>query len=344
VADQYGTFWISNTADNLDNDPLNTTAWDQYFGPLNVSLWDSTGGTSYRAGELVYTTAGDGTNRVYLSLLDGNTDTPSSATAWDATVTYIKDDVITRSSVVYLSRIDNNLNQDPATTYFAEWSISTTYAAGNKVTGSNGLIYQSVGSGNVGHDPTTDGGVHWTNTGVLSPWDTTFVGGSGSINWRQIGGAEFPNGVTVAPLGLVYPPGAGPISQISTRNVYMLPANFLRRANINPRTGPGAWWPSSPPSDDYDFIDQFFTSTSSDVIPFRFVADMTDVGRFHDLFCERLGARIGLETCERLTQSTAKKQATASEYEKFGREAIAINAILIGPEEPPEDELIACRR
>lgn len=344
VADQYGTFWISITADNLNNDPLNSSAWEQYFGPLNVSLWDSTGGTSYRAKELVYTTAGDGTNRVYLSQLDGNTDTPSTATVWDATVTYFKDQVVTRNTTAYLSRIDNNLNQDPASTFFAEWAAGTTYAAGNKVTGSDGMIYQSIGSSNVGHDPTTDAGVHWTATGVLSPWDSTFVGGAGSINWRQIGGAEFPAGVTVAPLNLNYPPGAGPVTQISTRNVYMLPANFLRRAPLAPAgAGQGGWWPSAHTRDDYDFLDDFFLSWSSDVIPFRFVADMTDVTRFHDMFCERLGARIGIEVCEPLTQSSAKKQAAASEYEKFGREAIAVNAILVGPEEPPEDELITCR-
>jgi hypothetical protein len=343
VADQYGTIWVSNSPGNLNNDPLNSSAWEQYFGPLNVSLWDSTGGTSYRASELVYTAAGDGTNRVYMSRLDGNTDTPATATAWSATVTYFKDQVITKSAVAYQSRIDNNLNQDPATTFFAEWAVGTTYGAAAKVTGSDGVLYSSIAGGNIGNDPTTDGGVHWTNTGVLSPWDSTFVGGTGSINWQQIGGAEFPAGVTVAPLNLNYPPGAGPVQQTGTRNVYMVPSGFLRRAPAEPKGVYAAWWPAEHSADDYDFLDRYFTSRNSNVLAFRFVADTVDVTTFDDMFCERLGARIAIEVCEPLSQSTAKKQAAASEYEKFGRDAVAVNAILIGAEEPPMEELVACR-
>src|SRR5262245_36772835 len=66
VADPFNNLWISNIPDNLGNHPLESTSWDQYYGPLTVSLYDST--TAYFAGELVYTTTGNGTSRVYLSL------------------------------------------------------------------------------------------------------------------------------------------------------------------------------------------------------------------------------------------------------------------------------------
>lgn len=48
----------------------------------------------------------------------------------------------------------------------ALWLIGTTYTAGpppDGVLGSNGHWYVSLTNGNIGHDPTTDGGVHWAD-------------------------------------------------------------------------------------------------------------------------------------------------------------------------------------
>ena len=193
VADQFGTLWQSNIPNNLNNQPLISTTWDEYFGPMAVAAWDTTGTTSYFAGELVYTAAGDGTNRVYVSLLEGNSDNPATGTAWISTSTYYKNQIVTFSSVAYMSLIDLNVNNEPDLAP-ALWAVGTTYAAGAHVGGSDGVIYQSIGSGNVGNDPTLDGGVHWTNTGVLNPWTTVFVSGAGSLNWRQIGGAGVSDG------------------------------------------------------------------------------------------------------------------------------------------------------
>ena len=62
VADQVGSIWISNIPNNLGFDPLLTTVWEPYFGPRAIPLYVS--GLAYSAGEVVYTAAGDGTNRV----------------------------------------------------------------------------------------------------------------------------------------------------------------------------------------------------------------------------------------------------------------------------------------
>jgi hypothetical protein len=62
-----------------------------------------------------------------------------------------------------------------------------------------------------------------------------------------------------------------------------------------------------------------------------------------DMFCEGLGARIGLAVCEPLTQSTAKTNTIAQEYQKFMSEARAVNGIETGAVEPPLDDYIACR-
>jgi hypothetical protein len=342
VIDQFGTLWISQTRDNLGNDPLNSSAWAEYFGPMTVSAVDST--TSYFAGELVYTAPGDGTNRVYLSLINGNTDVPATATAWSATATYFRNQVVTKTATAYMSRIDLNLGQDPATTFVAEWASVTTYGAAAKATGTDGVIYSSIAGGNVGHDPISSP-AFWTNTGILSPWDTTFVGGAGSLNWLQIGGAEFPMGVTLAPITPLYPINSGPSIQSTAKNFFRLPAGFLRKAPVDPKAGAisylGASW--GLPYDDWNFENAYITSAQSQPITLAFVADTVDVTSFDDMFCEGLGARIGFEVCEALTQSTSKKSSIAQEYDRFMGEARKVNAILIGSEQPPVDDYISCR-
>jgi len=342
VSDSAGIPWVSQIPNNLNFQPGTSSAWAEYFGPMTVSAYDST--TTYFAGELVYTAAGDGTNRVFVSLISANADVPGTATAWSATGTYFKNQTVTRTSVVYQSLIDLNVNQDPASAP-ALYNAGTTYGAGARVGASDGVIYTSVGAGNLGHDPTTDAGVHWTNTGVLNPWTTVFVGGSGSLNWRQIGGAEFPMGVTVSPLYTLYPPGAGPSWQDTTRNVYRLPAGFLRKAAQDPKAGAASdlGAPSNRGYDDWEFQDKFLVSSQSDPIVLRFVADTVDVTSFDDMFCEGLGARIGFEVCERVTQSSAKKQTIAGVYQKVMSEARTVNAILTGSEEPPLDDYLAVR-
>lgn len=344
VADANGRLWISNIPNNTGNQPEVTVYWDEYFGPLTVALYDTTGGTSYNVGELVYTAPGDGTSRTYMSLITGNSDVPSTSTPWAATSTYFKNQVVTYLSVAYMSLTDLNINQTP-TASPANWAVGTTYALNALVNGSDGVTYKSLANGNVGNNPTTDAGVHWLNTGVLTPWTSVFVGGTGSLNWLQIGGAEFPNGVTLQTLNIIYPLGSGPITQSWSRNAYRLPAAFLRRAPDDPKAGSMSQLgvPSNNPQDDYNFEGRYVTTFAAGPLMLRFVADLVDVSQMDPMFCEGLGARIGLEGCEFVTQSMEKKQAIASEYQKFMEEARTADSILVGPVEPPLDDFIACR-
>jgi hypothetical protein len=341
VADEDENLWISRVPNNLNFQPQNTTAWEPYFGPMTVSLYAST--VSYAAGELAYTAAGDGTNRVFLSLQNDNTDNPATATAWAATTTYRKNQVITYLTVAYMSLIDLNTGNIPSAASIA-WSLSTTYAIGNQAVGSDGYVYTSLTNGNLNHDPTLDAG-NWTNTGVLSPWTTAFTGGTGSLKWLQIGGAEFPNGVTLATLTNVYPIGSGPASQSGTLNVYRMPAGFLRFAPQDPKAGSsnalGA--PTNRLYEDWNPESDFMVSADAGPIRLRFVADVTDVRKMDDMFCETLGARIGLEVCEPLTQSREKIVTIAGKYKQSERDAIAINGIETGPVEPALDDFLACR-
>jgi hypothetical protein len=343
VADSTGYLWISKTPNNLNNQPEETpAAWEPYFGPLSVSLYDDD--TAYSSGEVVYTTAGDGTYRVYLSLQSANSDDPATGTAYDATVTYKKNDVVTYSATAYMSKIDVNLGQTPSSSP-ADWASGTTYAAGSMVNGSDGYIYTSVGSGNVGHDPTTDAGVHWTNTGTLTPWTTVFVGGTGSLKWRQIGGAEFPSGVALSELNIIYPLGAGPSAQSSTRNIYRLPAGFLRGTSQDPKAGSNSAFgaPSGLLYNDWLFERPYIVTSEIGPIMLRFIADVTDVSTMDDMFCEGFAARIALEVCEPLTNSTSKLQTIAKVYSEFMGDARAVNAIEAGSEEAPIDDYLACR-
>lgn len=341
VSDEQGRPWISNTPSNLGNQPELSSTWEQYCGPLSVTLYDAD--LSYYAGELVYTTAGDGTYRVYVSLQSGNEDNPATATAWDATSVYVKNQVVTYSSVAYMSLIDFNTNQTP-TSSPAAWAVGTTYGAGAAVRGSDGVKYTSIAGGNLGNDPVATVGF-WTDTGILVPWATDFVGGTGSLKWLQIGGAEFPNGVALSPMPIVYPIGTGPSTQSETRNAFRLPANFLRQASPDPKAGLNTYHGAETGLvyTDYLLESDFIVSGQADPIMLRFVADMVDVSKMDPMFCEGLGARIGLEACEPITQSVSKKQIIASEYEKFMTEARLVNAIEIGTEEAPVDDYIACR-
>jgi hypothetical protein len=344
VSDGSNNLWISRVPNNLANDPQNTLVWEPYFGAMTVELYVST--TSYYAGDLVYTTAGDGTYRVYISLQSANSDTPATATAWAATATYSKNRVVTYLSVAYMSLIDLNVAQTPNLAP-ALWAVGTTYGAAAKVGGSDGVIYQSIAGGNVGHDPATDAGVNWTNTGVLNPWTTVFTGGAGSLKWLEIGGKEFPMGVGLSELGSImfWPIGAGPSPQLATSNVFRLPAGYLKECSQDPKAGGSSIMgaPTNLAYKDWLIEGQYVVSRETGPIMFRFVADITDVTQMKSMFCEGLACRIALEVCEPLTQSSTKIGIIDKEYQRLMGEARLVNAIESGSEEAPLDDWIACR-
>jgi len=341
VADQSGNLWISRIRNNLNNDPLLSNYWDPYFGPRSVSLYDST--VAYSSGELVYTTAGDGTYRAYLSLIDGNEDNPAIGTAYDATVTYFKNQVVTSASVAYMSLIDLNTGNTPASSA-AAWNSGTTYTTGQAVTGSDGIRYTSVGNGNLGNDPTLTSPTSWTNTGTLTAWTTAFTGGTGSGQWLQIGGAEFPMGVGLTTLNVIYPAGSGPSWQSTSNNVYLKPAGYLRLAPQNPKPGMSSLGgPSGSRYDDWLFEGDYLITSDGGPIVLRFVADFTDVARMDADFCEAVAARIAFAICDTITQSNSQISIVAKTFKEWDSDAKTIDGIESGYTDPPEDELIAVR-
>src|ERR1051326_157180 len=343
VTDAAGTYWQSRIPDNKGNQPGQSfAAWEPYFGPLTVSLYDSS--ASYYSGELVYKAPGDGTYSVFQAQASGVSSDPAVADAWAATATYRKDSIVQGSNAtLYLSLIALNIANDP-TTAAAPWAAGTTYALNAVVAGSDGYNYTSLQNGNVGHDPSSNGNPTWWHQGGFTAWTTSFVGG-GNAQWLQIGGAAFPNGTGLAGLRIIWPLGTGPVSQTSTRNIYRLPANYLRRAPQDPAAGrssiEGA--PTNELMNDWEFDGDYLVSWSSGVIILRFVADVQDVSQFNDKFCEALARCIAWEVCEPLTQSTAKIDDIRAENRVKIEEAKLSNAIDMEGDEQPLDDWLACR-
>ena len=274
----------------------------------------------------------------YVSIANGNTGNFPNAvgsTFW----------VAMTGGTSYMSLIDLNLGNNPSNAP-ALWASGTTYAINNLVGGSDGVIYKSLANGNLGNNPTTDGGVHWQNTGTLNPWTTVFVQGGGNQQWLQIGGAAFPGGVGLAELNIIYPLGTGPLADDRTRNVFRLPSGYMKQAPRDPKAGATSFLgaPAGLDYDDWNFEGNYLVSQEVQPIIFRFVADVQDVTAFDDMFCEGLACRVALAVAPLLTQSVVKTDDLDKRYADYMTQARLVNGIETGPTEPPEDDFITTRR
>lgn len=301
---------------------------------------------------------------------------------WDSTVTYIIGSYVTDGGTNYVSLVNSNLNIDPTLdngthwsifngntslqVTFPTWSNATTYAQGAVAVGSDGLIYQSMLAGNIGHDPTTDNGTNWQlyfESTIASAYDSTtsyFIGElvfdvnnviyastmNGNENAPSTGeGWLTISGATSAPVYISWPAGTGPMTDDTSRNVFVLPNGYLRRAPDDPTAGRASLlgFPSNIAADDYVFEGNYLTSFVPDALMVRFVADVSQVSKMHVMFCEGLACRIAYELCEILTNSGSKLVAIGGQYKLFMNEARAVDAVQQGPIEPPLDDYIACR-
>lgn len=337
VADANGGLWVSGLAENLNNEPGVSEAWDQYFGPMTADLHDAD--LTYFAGELVYTIVGTGGFVVWCSLQNSNTDVPGTALAWDTATTYGLNDVVSYGGYQWRSLITLNAGTTPAVAP-NDWDEAVTYSAAQTVTASDGYIYSSVGGSNVGHDPAEDSaGTYWTNTGVPAAWSKTPTIYSSSPKWRALY-ANLTN------ISLTWPIGTGPASQTGTANLYRLPANWLRDAPQDPKAGSWTYvgGPGGIAYDDREKEDEYFVSSEGGPIILRFAADVTVVPKMDPLFCRALACALALQSAEPITQQEGKYRKAGQFYSTFMGEARTINAIEVGSEEPAEDEYIQVRR
>lgn len=255
----------------------------------------------------------------------------------------------------------------------AAWAVGTTYAAGAVVT-SGGSMWESQAAANIGNAPGTDG-TPWelyagpktirlfvlNSTGALSDvayYSGELVRGNGAGDTTTVYRSLVSNNSDVPPtanwlslgtvgatLSILYPLGAGPVSNSDTRNVFVLPAAYMREAPQDPKAGNVSWLgaPHGNNPDDWAFENGMLVSQTDTLIVLRFAASVTRVPTMDPMFCEGLAARIGLEICEEVTQSQEKLKGIGAQYKLFMSEAREINGIEVGPVESPEDDYIVCR-
>lgn len=319
--------------------PLATTSMT-----VNFPAWAS--GTTYGLNAVVSYVRNDGQTVLYFSKQSGNVGyTPAADSAY--WTRYFGSLVATP----WLANTDPNAPQP--------WSSTTNYALGAEAVGSDGNVYSSTINGNLNNNPVGDGGVHWYLVGVSSNgtgyyagelvYDTSNVVYLSLIN----GNTDDPptsnwvtlTSATLSTIDFIWPIGSGPSTQTQTRNVYMLPNGYLRRAPEDPKMGLSSYLgaPANRQIDDWEFEANCFVSRDIEPITFRFVADIDDVTLMDPMFCEGLAAKIGMEVCEPLTQSDGKLKNIASEYSKFISDARAQNGIEQSTQAEPLDDWLACR-
>src|SRR6185437_125195 len=330
--------WYSRTGQNLNQNPTTPgSPWAPFFGTLLVNQFipQTTGVTpyAYNAGDTVYLPIQPGKNTAYLSLFSNNQEVPNTPDQWTAYVNPFQNGQVipgnltasgqivgqyNRGQIVqgsdgyfYMSLIDINQNNDPTAGPFP-WNQFSSYAETDQVAGIDGMVYQSLVNSNVGNPPTTDSGTNWEPMFKFVPWTPAFDAEIASTMWLPLQGASL-----IAP-NINYPIGSGPIEQSFNKNIFRLPENFLRRAPQAPEVGVSVLgFPNGLPADDWEEEGNYLTSRFPMPIPLRYCADIVDVSQMAVMLCEGIAARIALEICEPLTQSTEKLKNIGAMYDKF---------------------------
>lgn len=334
VRDENDDYWFSTTPENINNTPGQSKAWDQYCGPMTADVYAST--TTYFAGDLVYVLGANSTYVVYLSLINGNTNVPGSSDAYAVGTTYGLNDVVTYGGFTWRSLLAFNLANTPATGP-ATWDATLVYGTNFTVTGQNGFIYTSTGESNLGFDPTTDGGAHWTQTGI-NAWSKLPTIYASDTRW-------LPLYASLKQFYFTTPIGYGPDLQSSQRAIYRLPCNYLRECSQDPKAGSVSIFGAGTGLmyKDWLFQGDYLLSSDPGPLMFRFVADVTVVGAFDDMFCEGLSARMALGIVQPTTNSSQLRKDIQGEYSRWMAEARLVNGIEIGAEEAPEDDWLTCQ-
>lgn len=163
-------------------------------------------------------------------------------------------------------------------------------------------------------------------------------------------GKWLAQGGTVAPLNILYPLGAGPAADTSTRNVFRLPYGFLRKAPTDPASDTGQYVgiPSGLADEDWVFEGNYVISRMTNPLLVRFVSDMVDVYDFDPLFCEMVAARIASEVagcpgvCSADMVGASMRNANAH-YRAERLQAYQANSLLVGRAATPMNRYMVAR-
>jgi hypothetical protein len=194
------------------------------------------------------------------------------------------------------------------------YNQQTSYYAGElayQPTGADDDWFLSLQNNNINQDPSLAGGVWWA------------VLGTGDL-----------------PINYLIAAGPGVTFDGAAQNLFPLPNGYLRLTSQGPRGAGSATLSTSAGIrfSDWQLEDNYIISAQPGPLIVRFIADVQDVTRMDDLYCEGLGARIAIELAEALTGSVQKQQAAIAMYRQFIREARMINWIELGATEAEEEE------
>lgn len=243
------------------------------------------------------------------------------------------------------------------------WSSGVTYSMGQLVISTDGRTWQSLTASNGGNTP-GDTSTVWSlyfgpqtyelydSAQIYYAGDVSYVSTTAYLslvsNNASVPGAD-ANWVallgTLAPFSPIYPVGAGPSNDRTTRNVFVLPFGFLREAPQDPKAGSVSFLgaPTGRMYQDWEYENNFLVTRDPSPIIYRFAADVVNVPLMDPMFCEGLAASMAVALAEPLTQSTDKKKTAVGLYQSVMREARMVNGIEEGSTEPPEDDWVTSR-
>ncbi len=284
---------------------------------------------------------------------------------WDSRVKYEQNDRVMSGNRAWILIKGTSLNEDPAnrdysiwTTYFGSttcdvYAADTTYSTGEQVyVGDVGYI--SIADENEGNAVTDI--AFWLPIGIADYVQfKVYAAGnrvmSGGVTYVSLVNANELNDPATSPTQWAVTGSqtlrlaAFTVPTSLGLNIFRLPWGFLRVAPQMPKQGSymplGA--PSGLPYSDFDYEGNYFRTIQGGPIALRFAADIEDPDDMDPLFIDGFSARLGVETCEILTQSDKKLSNIGGHYNKFISEARIVNGIETGPTEPPEDVYISLR-
>lgn len=144
---------------------------------------------------------------------------------------------------------------------------------------------------------------------------------------------------------VVNPPNPIPANSLwSSSFVYNVPSDFLRLVQVSPYAD--FWlWDGIGFVQPQDYIVQNGTLITwvSPPLAIRYIADVQNSGNFPATFREALAATMAAAMCERLTQSSAKRQAAEAYLMAALSEARRTNAIQKPAGETPQDPWLTVR-
>lgn len=111
---------------------------------------------------------------------------------------------------------------------------------------------------------------------------------------------------------------------------YQLPADFLRLVQVND------WYYRTGKQQTMWSVEggKILTNIQAP-LKLRYVRRVDNSGEFDPLFVQSMACRLAVEACEKITQSTTKKQELAAEYKLNLRAAVRCDAIENPPDELP---------